>query len=68
MEFTDKISALIFTLVLLSAVVYVIMSMYVIGPVVNLKSGEKMILVISVVGIVMVVVYAAMELLLRVVM
>lgn len=68
MEFTDKISALIFSLVLISAVVYVIMSKYVIGPVINLKSGEKIVLVISVVGIVMVVVYAAMELLWRVVM
>lgn len=68
MEFTDKISALIFALVLISAVVYVIMSKYVIGPVASLKSGEKIVLVISVVGIVLVVVYAALELLFRVVM
>ena len=67
MEFTDKISALIFALVLISAVVYVIMSKYVIGPIVNLKSGEKVVLVISVIGIVTVVVYAAAELLFRVV-
>jgi hypothetical protein len=66
-EFTDKISALIFALVLISAVVYVIMSKYVIGPIVNLKSGEKVVLVISVIGIVTVVVYAAAELLFRVV-
>ena len=68
MEFTDKVSVLIFALVLISAVVYVIMSKYVVGPVVNLKSGEKIVLVISTLGIVMVVVYAAMELLLHVVL
>ncbi len=67
MELTDTISALIFALILIAAVVYVVMSRFVTGPLAGLKRGERIILTISVVGILLVVVYAAVELLFHVV-
>lgn len=67
MGFTDKISALIFALIVIGAVVYVVMSRFVIGPVSQLARGEKVILTISVIGILGVIVYAAVELLFHVV-
>lgn len=67
MELTDTISALIFTLILIAVVVYVVMSRFVTGPLAGLKRGERIILTISVVGILLVVVYAAVELLFHVV-
>ncbi|MCY4469337.1 MAG: hypothetical protein OXC08_11485 [Thiotrichales bacterium] len=67
MELTQTISALIFALILMAVVVYVVMSRFVIGPLAGLKQGERIILSISVVGIMLVVVYAAVELLFHVV-
>ena len=67
MELTETISALIFALILIAVIVYLVMSRFVTGPVAGLKRGERIILAISVVGIALVVVYAAVELLLRVV-
>ena len=67
MELTETISALIFALILIAVVVFVVMSRFVTGPVAGLKRGERIILAVSVVGIVLVVVYAAVELLLHVV-
>ena len=67
MELTETISALIFALILIAVVVYVVMSRFVTGPLASLKRGERIILVVSVVGIVLVVVYAAVELLFHVV-
>ena len=67
MELTDTISALIFTLILIAAVVYVVMSRFVTGPLAGLKRGERIILTVSVVGILLVVVYAAAELLFHIV-
>lgn len=67
MEFTDKISALIFALIILGVLVYIIMSKFVIGRIKSLKTAERIILLISLVGISLVVVYAALELLFRVV-
>ena len=67
MGLTDKISALIFALIVIGAIVYVVMSRFVIGPVSQLAAGEKVILIVSVIGIVGVIVYAAVELLLHVV-
>lgn len=67
MGFTDQISALIFTLIIIGVLVYVVMSRFVIGPLSTLKKAEKIVLSLSVVGIVLVVVYAATELLFRVV-
>lgn len=67
MELTQTISALIFALILIGVVVYVVMSRFVIGPLGGLKQGERVILTVSVVGIVLVVVYAAVELLFHVV-
>ena len=67
MELTQTISALIFALILIAVVVYVVMSRFVTGPLAGLKQGERIILSISVVGIVLVVVYAALELLFHVV-
>ena len=67
MELTETISALIFALILIAVVVYVVMSRFVTGPLAELKKGERIILSISVVGILLVVVYAAVELLFHVV-
>ena len=67
MELTETISALIFALILIAVVVYVVMSRFVTGPLAGLKRGERIILSISVVGITLVVVYAAVELLFHVV-
>ena len=67
MELTQTISALIFALILIGVVVYVVMSRFVIGPLGGLKHGERIILLVSVAGIVLVVVYAAVELLFHVV-
>ena len=67
MELTQTISALIFALILIAVIVYVVMSRFVTGPLAGLKRGERIILAVSVVGIVLVVVYAAVELLFHVV-
>ena len=67
MELTQTISALIFALILIAVVVYVVMSRFVTGPLGGLKRGERIILLVSVAGIVLVVVYAAVELLFHVV-
>ena len=67
MDLTETISALIFALILIAVIVYLVMSRFVTGPVAGLKRGERIILAVSVVGIALVVVYAAVELLLRVV-
>ena len=67
MELTQTISALIFALILIAVVVYVVMSRFVTGPLGGLKLGERIILLVSVAGIVLVVVYAAVELLFHVV-
>ena len=67
MGFTDQISALIFALIIICVLVYVIMSRYVVGPFTKLKRAERIVLGLGVVGIVLVVVYAATELLFHVV-
>ena len=67
MEFADKISTLIFALVVTGVFVFLAMSAYVIGPLSRLKRGEKVILAGGLVGIGGVIVYAGLELLLRVV-
>ena len=66
-ELTQTISALIFALILIAVIVYVVMSRFVTGPLAGLKRGERVILGVSVVGILLVVVYAAVELLFQVV-
>jgi len=65
--FTDQISALIFALIVIGVFVYVIMSRFVLGPLTQLKRVEKIVLSLGVVGIILVVVYAAVELLFHVV-
>ncbi len=47
--------------------VYIIMSFFVTGPISRLKRGEQIIMVLSITGMLMVVVYAGFELLLRIV-
>jgi len=61
--FTETISVLIFILILIGAVVFVIMSGYVVGPLSRLKLGERIMLIIGFIGILLVLIYAAMELL-----
>lgn len=67
MTFTDTVSALIFFLIVIAVFVYLIMSGFVVGPIGKLRRAEKVILGISVAGIALVLVYAALELLLFVV-
>lgn len=64
---TDSISALIFALIVLAVIVFVVMSGFVVGPVSRLRPAERRILGTGLVGIAGVIVYAASELLLRVV-
>ncbi len=67
MEFTEKISALIFALILIGVVIYVVMSGFVTGSFAGLQRGEQIIIILGITGILMVVVYAAVELLFHVV-
>ena len=67
MGFTDQISALIFALILIGALIYIIMSKFIIGKLADLKRAERIVLTLGVVGIGLVIVYAATELLFRVV-
>ena len=64
--FTDKISVLIFTLVMLAVTIFLVMSKYVIGPLDQLKKVERIILGVSFVGVLLVVGMAASELLFHV--
>jgi hypothetical protein len=64
---TDKISALIFALIVVAVIVYLTMSRFVVGPISRMKRGERIILAVSLVGVVAVMVYAAVELLFHVV-
>ncbi len=64
--FTDKISVLIFTLVMLAVTIFLVMSKYVIGPLDKLKKVERIILGVSFVGVLLVVGMAASELLFHV--
>ncbi len=66
MVFTDKISVLIFALILLAVAVFLTMSKYVIGPLQKLKTVERIILAVSAVGVVLVIGMAASELLFHV--
>ena len=66
MVFTDKISVLIFALILLAVAVFLTMSKYVIGPLQKLKTVERIILGVSAVGVVLVIGMAASELLFHV--
>lgn len=67
MEFTDTISALIFALILMAVGVYLVMARYVIGPVARLTQAERVILSVMLIGVALVLVYAALELLFHVV-
>jgi predicted tellurium resistance membrane protein TerC len=66
MVFTDQISVLIFSLVMLAVLVFVTMSKVIVGPVAKLRRVEKIVLVLSLIGVVMVVSMSASELLFHV--
>ncbi len=66
MGFTDQISILIFSLVMLAVVIFLIMSKVIVGPVAKLRGVEKVILVLSLIGVALVVTMAASELLFHV--
>lgn len=66
MEFTDQISVLIFVLILLAIAVFLIMSGFIIGPIGKLKKAERIILGVSIVGVLLVIGMAASELLFHV--
>lgn len=61
----DKISTLIFALIIIAVGVFLTMSSFVVGPVSKLTRGEQAILGLSLVGVVGVLVYAGVELLLH---
>jgi hypothetical protein len=67
MGFADRVSTLIFALIVIGVIVYLVMSAYVVGPVSRLKRGEKVILAVGLVGIAGIILYAGAELLLHVV-
>jgi hypothetical protein len=67
MEVADKISAIIFGLVLISIVIYVVMGAYVVGPASDLKKGERIILAVGAMGILGILLYAGAELLFQIV-
>lgn len=67
MAFSDRISVLIFALILLAVTVFLVMSKYVVGPLQKLRKVERIILGVSAVGVVLVIGMAASELLFRVV-
>ncbi len=59
MEFTDQISILIFSLVMLAVAIFLLMSKVIIGPLAKLKKTERIVLSLSLIGTVMVVFMAA---------
>ena len=67
MEVADKISTIIFGLVLISIVIYVVMGAYVVGPASDLKKGERIILAVGAMGILGILLYAGAELLFHIV-
>lgn len=68
MGLTDKVSALTFALIVLAVIVYLTMSRFFVGPISGLKRAERIILGISFIGVLAVIMYAAVELLLHVVL
>jgi TctA family transporter len=66
MGIADQISTLIFALIVVSVVVFLIMSAYVVGPVSRLKRVEKIVLAVGLVAIAGIIVYAGTELLFHV--
>lgn len=66
MVFTDQISVLIFSLVMMAVVIFLIMSKVIVGPIAKLRGVEKIILALSLVGVALVVTMAAGELLFHV--
>ncbi len=66
MAFTDQISILIFSLVLLAVAIFLIMSKVIVGPIASLKPVERWVLGSGLVGVAMVVGMAASELLFHV--
>lgn len=66
MEFTDQISILIFSLVMLAVAIFLLMSKVIIGPLAKLKKTERIVLSLSLIGTVMVVFMAGSELLFHV--
>lgn len=67
MEIADRISTLIFALIVIAVIVFLVMSAFVVGPVAKLRRGEKIILAVGLIGIGGIIVYAGSELLLHVV-
>ena len=60
MDVTDRISALIFALIVMAVCVYLVMSGYVVGPVAQAQARrERYILAVGLVGVGGVIVYAA---------
>lgn len=67
MGFTDTVSILIFSLILMSVAVFMIMARWIIGPLKRLKLAERVMLSVMLAGVFLVMSYAAVELLFHVV-
>jgi len=66
MGFTDQISILIFALVILAVAIFLLMSKVIVGPLAKLKRTERIVLSLSLIGVLLVVLMAGSELLLHV--
>jgi len=66
MGFTDQISILIFGLVILAVAIFLLMSKVIVGPLAKLKTTERIVLSLSLLGVVLVVLMAGSELLFHV--
>lgn len=66
MGFSDQISVLIFALVMLGVVIFLIMSKVIVGPLAKLKRTERIVLSLSLIGVLLVVMMAGSELLFHV--
>jgi len=66
MGFSDQISILIFALVMLGVLIFLIMSKVIVGPFAKLKRAERIVLSVSLIGVLLVVIMAGSELLFHV--
>jgi len=66
MGFSDQISMLIFGLVMLGVTIFLLMSKVIVGPLAKLKRVERIVLSLSLIGVLLVVIMAGSELLFHV--
>lgn len=67
MGFTDDVSAVIFGLIIIGVFTFIIMARFVTGSILDLKLGERIIIFLGFIGMMMVCVYAVFELIFHIV-